>query len=183
MHKSFGSRPPLQHQNPRLQRIGREEEAIVDQLLGRLTNYSLRVHGVPKMKDGARQLLTATPPNFSQETKHVFMVMLGSEPVGLVDVVDGFPNPGVAFVGLLAIAEDQHGLGLGRATLRLVEAFARSTLSAFKLGLAVVDTNPVTGFWHKMGFKETGEVRPCKVGALSANAILMEKIIDKSQQR
>ena len=152
---------------------------LVDRLLDGLQQYSMRVDGVPKMKDGARHFLTATPEGRGTESKHVFAVWLGAEPVGLVDVIRDFPRPSTAFIGLVAIVETHQRRGLGRATVRAVERFACEHLGASKLRLAVVATNPVLRFWRAMGFHETGEVRPYSGETVSSTVHLMEKQIDK----
>lgn len=153
------------------------DEAEVDRLLDRLTRYSMLVDGVPKMKDGARHLLTATPPGKTAADKYVFKVVHGADTVGIVDIIKDYPRRGVAFIGLLAIVESRHREGLGRETYRGVEVFARRQLKASCVRLAFVDTNPVEGFWRRMGFERTGEVRPYQGEAVVGNAVLMEKAL------
>jgi ribosomal protein S18 acetylase RimI-like enzyme len=42
--------------------------------------------------------------------------------------------------------------------------------------LSVVRTNDqVLGFWRRMGFAETGEVRPYRYDTLESEAVLMDK--------
>ena len=154
-----------------------QDERVVDGLLDQLTTYSMAAEGVPKTKDGARQFLTAFPPGRASENKYAFLVVHGWEPVGLVDVIDGYPTASVAFIGLLAVNESNQRKGLGRAAYKLVEQFAQDELQAATMRLAVVETNPVVGFWHKMGFRETGEVKPYAGEAKTVNAILMQKSI------
>jgi GNAT superfamily N-acetyltransferase len=158
-----------------LRPLNASDVARVDRLLDRLTAYSLAVGGVPKERDGASRLLSETPPGRDAAAKKTVEVTLDQEPIGLADLVEGYPRDGVTFIGLLAIVEDRHGLGLGRAAFEAVEAYARERLNARALRLAFVDTNPVEGFWQKMGFRRTGEVRPYEGEARSGLAILIEK--------
>lgn len=79
--------------------------------------------------------------------------------VGLVDLAAGYPSDHTVFLGLLAVVENRQRSGIGRAAYEAVEAFAFRELNARKMRLAVVESNPVSGFWQKMGFSETGEVR------------------------
>ncbi len=95
--------------------------------------------------------------------------------VGLLDIVDGYPVPGTAFIGLLAVRESAQKSGVGRALFREAERLARDDLRARNLRLAVVETNPVMGFWMKMGFRPTGEVKPFEGEVLKSSAALMEK--------
>lgn len=160
-----------------LRPLGIDDEGLVDAILDQLQTYSMNVDGVPKMADGARHLLTATPRGFEADAKHVFAVDSGADTVGVVDIIRDFPSEATAFIGLLAIVEPRQGNGCGRAALEAIEAFAKSDLGARKLRLAVVATNPVMGFWNRMGFQETGEVQQYTGEALTSTAHLMEKVL------
>jgi RimJ/RimL family protein N-acetyltransferase len=166
-----------------LKPIGIGDIELVDHMLDDLREYSMRVDGVPKMSDGARHLLTATPEGYSPESKYNFAVVLNSEPIGVVDLIRDFPTPSSVFIGLFAIVETYQRRGFGRASLRTVERFAKRELGASKLRLAVVATNPVLGFWHKMGFDETGETRPYTGERVTGTVHLLEKRLWKSDRR
>lgn len=159
----------------RLDAVGPGDEARIDALLGRLEAYSTRVDGVARVDDGARTFLEERPPGIPARQKHTFVVVADGEDAGLADIVDGFPRAGTAFVGLLAVREDRHGQGIGRAAWQALEAFARNTLAAEVLRLAVVDANPVEGFWQRQGFERTGESSPYTGLARQSTAWLMEK--------
>lgn len=147
----------------------------VNALFGRLVNYSLAVDGVVQRPQAGADFATSLPPGKTSAHKHVFIVRNGSESVGLLDIIESYPADRVAFIGLLAIAEDRHGVGLGKAAYLLAERFALEELHARTLRLAVISSNPVVGFWEKMGFSETGDVRPYEGEAQSATVVLMEK--------
>lgn len=149
----------------------REVEAIFDEL----TAFSRRVDGVPRRCDAAYTFATAIPPGYPNVRKHAFLAKRGSVAVGILDVIDGYPSAGTAFIGLLAIRETAQGSGIGRALFREAERFVRDGLKAQTMRLAVVETNPVIGFWKKMGFRLTGEIKPYEGEALTSLAVLMEK--------
>jgi ribosomal protein S18 acetylase RimI-like enzyme len=161
-----------------LKPIGIADVALVDKILDGLQEYSIRVDGVTKMTDGARHLLAATPDGYDRNSKYTFAIMLDSEPIGVVDVIRDFPARSTAFIGLLGIVESHQRRGLGRAALHAIERLARRKLAASKLRLAVVATNPVLGFWQKMGFHETGEVRPYSGERVTSTAQLLEKTLE-----
>jgi len=163
-----------------LKPIGIADVALVDKILDGLQQYSIIVDGVPKMTDGARHLLTATPDGYDRDSKFVFAIMLGSKPIGVVDVIQDFPARSTAFIGLLAIVESHQRRGLGRHALQAIELLARHKLAASELKLAVVASNPVLGFWHKMGFHETGEVRPHTRERVTSTALLLKKTLGES---
>jgi len=162
-----------------LREIGVSDFDRVDRILDRLTSYSLAVDGVPKMHNAACHFLTARPPNTSASAKKTFEVVWQGEPVGLVDLIQGYPESKVAFIGLLAIAENRQRRGIGRATFAAVQAYALKNLGARKLRLAVVSTNDVEGFWTRMGFQRTGEVRPYQGEKVKGYATILEKDLSR----
>lgn len=174
-------RDPLTHA-VRLLPLIPTDESLVDAIYDRLTAYSMLAEGVAKATDAAREFLTGLPPGWPPSSKHVFAVLKDDRPVGLVDLIDGYPAEGIVFVGLLAIAEDRHGEGIGRATQRLIEEFAHG-LGAKKLRLAVVEDNPARAFWLEMGYTETGERKPHPGEAKMTMVRLMEKPIPGPQNR
>lgn len=149
----------------------------VDAVLDDLAGYSRRVDGVARRRHAAIGFATDLPPGRAARHKHAFLAMLGGEAVGLADIVDGHPSCGTAFIGLLAVRETVHGSGIGRALFEAVERFARDEIGARTLRLAVVEANPVSGFWTKMGFHPTGEIRPYEGEAVTSRSILMEKAL------
>jgi len=106
-------------------------------------------------------------------------VIEDGQPVGIVDVIDGYPRAATMFIGLLAIVEGRQGNGIGRAVVRELESYARTRWRASRMRLAVVATNPVVGFWDKMGFRLTGETRTYEGEALTSTVSLMEKTVEE----
>jgi GNAT superfamily N-acetyltransferase len=148
-----------------------EVNAVFDDL----TAYSMQVDGVPKREDAAFAFVTARPSGCELRNKHAFLAKCSGAVIGLLDLIDGYPAPGTAFIGLLAIRQSAQGAGFGRALYQAAEHFAREDLRARTLRLAVVETNPVLGFWARMGFEPTGETRPFHGERLTSQAVLMEK--------
>jgi ribosomal protein S18 acetylase RimI-like enzyme len=147
----------------------------IDEIFDDLTNYSLRVDGVSKRRNAADDFLTALPLGFEPRHKYAFLAKRGTAAVGLLDIVDGYPSPGTAFIGLLAVRETAQGLGVGGAIFREGERIALHSLKARTMRLAVVESNPVIGFWMKMGFSLTGEVKPFIGQTIKSRSVLMEK--------
>lgn len=147
----------------------------VDTIFDELTAYSQHIDGVLRRDNAAYEFVTALPSGYEPCHKHAFLAKCQGVAVGLLDIIDGYPVPGTAFIGLLAVRESAQESGVGRALFREAERFARDDLRARTLRLAVVETNPVMGFWMKMGFRPTGEVKPFKGEAIKSRSTLMEK--------
>ncbi|WP_167367626.1 GNAT family N-acetyltransferase [Methylobacterium pseudosasicola] len=153
----------------------------VDAVFDDLTAYSMRVDGVPRRADAASAFVTALPPGCAPRNKHAFLARCDDTAIGLLDLIDGYPKAGTAFIGLLAIRQSAQGSGLGRMLCQAAERFARDTLQAQSLRLAVVETNPVLGFWTRMGFGPTGEIKPFQGERITTRAIGMEKQLRKHE--
>jgi ribosomal protein S18 acetylase RimI-like enzyme len=83
----------------------------------------------------------------------------------------------VTHIGLLLIDRGRQGQGIGTAA---VQALERELLPRWPwvrpLRLSVVRSNDqVLGFWRRLGFTETGEVRPWRYDKLESESILMDK--------
>lgn len=158
----------------KVQKVDLESISLLQKILEAAPNYHQAISGEVASKTAAKELLTELPANCSQEQKHVLLLSL-EEPIGVVDLILGYPTREVAYIGLLLLKESCHGKGLGEEAFNLVEKYIANFSNIKKLRLAYVDSNHVQGYWEKMGFKETGERKPYKVGNKESTAVLMEK--------
>jgi len=158
-----------------LVRASADALADIETVFDDLRAYSRRVDGTTFRANAARAFVTARPPGCDPRDKHAFVIYRHGVPIGLLDLIGDHPRPGTAFIGLLAVRESAHGAGLGRALYARAESIMRLRLKARTARLAVVESNPVSGFWQKMGFGPTGEVTPYEGEALRSRAVLMEK--------
>ena len=113
------------------------------------------------------------------ESDEGFAVRVTGHPPGPADArALSCPSPDeTVYLGLLLIDRARQGQGIGAAACRALE---RDLLPrwpwARRLRLSVVRTNDqVLGFWRRLGFAETGEVRPWRYDKLESEAILMDK--------
>ena len=110
---------------------------------------------------------------------------LGDELVGILDLLLRYPDDQTVYLGLLLIDRAHQGRGVGTAAFQALE---RDLLPrwpwARRLRLSVVGTNDQTlGFWRRLGFTETGEVRPWRYDKLESESILMDKPIPPAKRR
>jgi ribosomal protein S18 acetylase RimI-like enzyme len=104
-------------------------------------------------------------------------VWADGELVGVLDLLLRYPDAETVYLGLLLIERGRQGQGIGRAAMQALEGeVAARWPRARRLRLSVVRSNDnVLGFWRRMGFTETGEVRPWRYDKLESEAILMDK--------
>lgn len=107
----------------------------------------------------AADFFTDGPPGCDPARSHRLGVFQHSELVGVAELSFGFPNPEDAYLGLMLLAPDDRGKGLGSALLAEVIGLAKAR-GAPRLLLAVLEEN-IQGraFWEAKGFRATGLCR------------------------
>lgn len=160
----------------RLLEGGATEMAELQRVLEAAPAYAQLVTGSPPGLADAQSQYTILPEGKSYEDKFVFGVYIGSEMVGCIDLIRGYPEPQTAHLGLLLIAEPFQNRGIGRAAYRLVEEYIRTWGTCSAMSAAVVRTNEaVLPFWQKVGFVPTGEVKPYRYSTVVSEVVILAK--------
>lgn len=82
----------------------------------------------------------------------------------IADLAFGFPESGDAFIGLLLIAADRRGHGLGHLFVDHIVEVARAR-HAPRLFIAVLEANPkARAFWAREGFVQVLTAPPAQMG-------------------
>jgi ribosomal protein S18 acetylase RimI-like enzyme len=154
-----------------------DELAALQRIFESNEEFALRVTGHPPGPADAQSTLMFVPEGKAPEDKAPFGVWDGDELVGLLDLLLRYPDDETIYIGLLLIDRDRQGQGVGAAAYQALE---RDLLPGWpwarRLRLSVVRANDqVLGFWRRLGFTETGEVRPWRYDKLESESILMDK--------
>ena len=151
-----------------------EELAALQRVMESDEDYALRVTGHPPGPADAQSTLVFV---HSPDDKAPFGVWADGELVGVLDLLLRYPDDETVYLGLLLIERGHQGQGIGAGAVQALEREVAARWPwARRLRLSVVRTNDnVLGFWRRMGFTETGEVRPWRYDKLSSEAILMDK--------
>lgn len=159
----------------RLERVNIEKAPLIQEILDHAPQYSRNTEGTDPEPDAATNLFTALPPHCTQAQKHVLVIRHDEQAIGVIDLIQGYPDDDCSFIGLFLLREDNQAQGLGRLGYQAVEDYAREYLVAARLRLAVVDSNPAQEFWEKMGFRATGEIKPHHGNRIQSTKRVMEK--------
>jgi ribosomal protein S18 acetylase RimI-like enzyme len=153
------------------------ELAALQRVMESDEEFALRVTGHPPGPADAQSTLLFVPEGHSPDDKVVFGVWADGELVGILDLLLRYPDHETLYIGLLQLDRDRQGQGIGAAACRALEREVAARWPwARRLRLSVVRTNDqVLGFWRRMGFAETGEVRPWRYDKLESESILMDK--------
>lgn len=141
-----------------LKRINISDVEELQKVFERSHQYTFNVDGIDYVpEDSARSALVALPPNITNENKYVFLIKYGDENIGAIDLINGYPSNGIAYIGLLILCEDMQGKGLGRKAYEALESYILDELGVGKIQLSYVVSNPVENYWLKLGFHRVGE--------------------------
>jgi GNAT superfamily N-acetyltransferase len=154
-----------------------DNEADIDALYGlfqQAADYSLLVEGrLPTLQD-ARDELIELPPGKDLSDKFFGGFWMNDDLVGCAELIRGYPDPHIAYIGLMLFAATHQGQGLGVLAIEHLAELARSW-QCDELRLAVIDKNlRALCFWQREGFRELYR-KP--VSSFTGDAIVMHKTL------
>lgn len=124
------------------------------QLMQQAPKFSLLCERRLATRADAQESLLELPPNTPRESKLMGGYWFNDQLIGCIDLIKSYPEPNVAFLGLLMFAESMQGKGLGAHALAHVYQIAQSWQCS-QLRLAVIERNePAMKFWQRHGFRE-----------------------------
>ena len=105
-----------------------------------------------------RQDMTALPPGKTMPDKYYLGFFQGDRLAAVMDLIDGYPTPDIAFIGFFMTNSALQGQGEGtRIISELSAALHRSGFSAIQLGIDKGHPQS-THFWKKNGFAVLREI-------------------------
>ena len=101
--------------------------------------------------------LHITPPNISMSDKYYVGFFEDKTLVAVMDLIDGYPNADIAYIGFFMMNPIYQGKQIGTAIIEEVTDHLRSIgKTAVRLGIDKGDPQS-THFWKKNGFKIISE--------------------------
>ena len=99
-----------------------------------------------------------TPPGIDASHKYYVGFYQGEELIAVMDLIDGYPRPEIAYIGFFMMNKKLQGRQIGTAIIRGVEDYLR-TAGKKAIRLAIDNENPQSNhFWKKNGFAVIREV-------------------------
>lgn len=110
--------------------------------------------GYPLTEEDFLKNITELPPGVALESKHFFVAYRFSQPVALIDAVEGYPQDEILFLGLLVVDKSCQQQGVGSIALaKITEAAAQNGFTAIRLGCWSQNEKGMK-FWQDRGFRE-----------------------------
>lgn len=102
--------------------------------------------------------LRIAPPGIGPEDKYYVGFFQGDAIVAVLDLIDGYPRPDVAFIGFFMVSADLEGKGVGTALIGEICDYLRQ-IGKTAVRLAIAADNPQANhFWKKNGFVVRSQV-------------------------
>lgn len=125
------------------------------------TDYFMTVQGTPAPPTEVEEFFTALPAGYMLKDLFPLGFYAGGRVVGVGGVLKGWNAPNKSIIGLLLFDPQDRGKGYGAEAVRQIEDMVRSWPGMDRLRVGVVACNKnATLFWRRVGFVETGEVKP-----------------------
>ncbi|WP_111828178.1 GNAT family N-acetyltransferase [Acinetobacter colistiniresistens] len=135
-------------------------------------NYFKLIQGHQVEKNAARNDLKAVPTGHPFTAKFFYAIYHKEQMIGCIDILQGYPESSIVFIGLLLFIESHQGLGYGSQAVNFISGLAH-TWGGDRLRIAVVQSNvSAFVFWSKQGFVELYRK---ELSAYVAPVIVMER--------
>jgi len=148
-------------------RLDQNDQARLAALCRTCSDFFELVAGRAGSEEIADELLSVAPPNVASEKKFVVGFERAGSLVGVVDLIDGFPEPGGWYVGILLLAPGERSQGLGHALWVSLERWLFGRRAA-AVRLIVQEQNPgAMRFWRSLGFDTEAKVQQLLHGRIN----------------
>ncbi len=132
-----------------------DAEAIYEVLKANTIFY--KYHPPMATVEGILEDMKALPPRKSYADKHYIGFFRGDTLTAVMDLIEHYPQPGIALLGFFAMNAALQGHGIGTSIISDSLAYL-AQLGFEKVRLGIDKGNPQSkAFWLKNGFTFTGE--------------------------
>jgi ribosomal protein S18 acetylase RimI-like enzyme len=147
-----------------------DELRALQRTMERDEGFAVRGHRPPAGPGRRPEHPDVRPRGQVPDDKAAFGIWADDQLVGILDLPLRYPDEEIVYVGLLLVDRARQGQGIGTAACQALDREVATRWPwARRLRLSVVRTNDqVLGFWRRMGFAETGEVRPYRYDKLES---------------
>lgn len=119
--------------------------------------------------------MNATPPGIEPADKYYFGFYEGTDLIAIMDLIDGYPEKDIAYIGFFMMDVKHQGKQIGSSIICEVISYLRTT-GKTAVRLAIDKGNPQsTHFWTKNGFKAIKEADVNGWRKLVAEKLLKER--------
>ncbi|MCB9285596.1 MAG: GNAT family N-acetyltransferase [Lewinellaceae bacterium] len=158
-----------------LRKIDERYKEQVQDLFKACPEYFWIAEGQEATDLSLKEFFEERPPGTEPQEKHLYGVFVADRLVGVVDLVENYPEPGEWIIGLLLLHPDLRGRGLGGQVHEELVEMARNG-GATKMRLGVVTQNERgIAFWTRLGYREISRTAPRLMGKKTSVILVMNR--------
>jgi GNAT superfamily N-acetyltransferase len=167
----------LEHSGYSVKRLMPDDAEMLQRLYEQCVEFSLLTDGVAPSPSAARDEFAAVPEGKTTEDKYILGLFDSSSfLVGMVEAIRHYPNNQIWWIGLMMLAPEQRGKGLGADFYRGFERWVLAQ-GAFQISLSVIEANePGLQFWQRMGFSVVRKAPPQQFGIKTHERYVLTRI-------
>lgn len=136
--------------------------------------FSKTTEIIPTLNDVIEDSL-ALPPNVSTNQKKYCLLKYNDEFVGVIDLIENYPNDGTNFIGLFMLDTKYQGKGYGTKILEeLFKLFENDNIKKVRLA-AILENKKALDFWKKQEFSVVEEKEIQLTENIIKKGFVMEK--------
>ncbi len=144
--------------------------------------YFLLENGRSPVHADGKSFIEDLPPNKPPSDKFAIAFEKDNRITALVDLVRGYPEEHIWWIGLLLIHPSSRGMGLGSRIIRLLDHLVFA-LGGREIRLGVLSENdPGFQFWKTMGFEQIQTSEGLVIGEKSHTVYIMSKELAQTQK-
>jgi len=155
-----------------------EHSELLQKLFDRCDDYAMIVEGEGVSPTAANEIFQAVPLGRSLDDKFTVGVWdRGGDIVGVLEGMRHYPDDSTWWIGLLMLAPEVRGRGLGRKLVQRFCDYVRSEQGT-SIMLGVVEENgSAYRFWQQQGFELVRQTEPRPFGKKTQVVYVMRKAV------
>jgi len=162
-----------------LKRLVPEDAEVLQQLYEQCTEFAILTDGQPSLPTAAREEFDAVPEGKTTQDKYIFGLFDPDDIlVGMIESIRYYPDQETWWLGLMMLAPEQRGKGLGSEFYRAFELWV-SGKGVSRISLSVIEANESgLQFWKKMGFEVIRKTPPRQFGTKTHELYVLSRAVE-----
>jgi ribosomal protein S18 acetylase RimI-like enzyme len=163
-------------ENYQVYQFGMGDSPEIFAFLKQCNDFSILVEGMTYEMSDVIGLLMESPPGFDLKDKHVLAVVNSSKQIeGIIDLVVGYPEKDIWFIGLILVAPTFRRNGIGTKIIHEIEKLVNKA-GGKEIRLGVVEENSnAFNFWKKNEYRLLNIRPPVKFGLKEHRVMIFQK--------
>jgi ribosomal protein S18 acetylase RimI-like enzyme len=150
----------------------------LQRLFDQCADFVMLVEGEAVSPTAAQDLFQSKPDGRSLDNKFLYGLWdRNGEIVGVLEGIRHYPDDTIWWIGLLLLAPEVRGRGLGRKLVQSFCEYARSEQGAAVMLGVVKENRAAYRFWQQVGFEQVRQTEPRSFGKKTQSVYVMRRAL------